>query len=47
MPIDRIALIFAIIEDETAVQIGKDPLSAGLSRQMVRGKIGIRDIQLS
>ena len=30
MPIDRIALIFASSRDETAVQIGKDPLSAGL-----------------
>ena len=29
MPVHRIALIFAI-RNETAVQIGKDPLSAGL-----------------
>lgn len=45
MPIDKIAPIFAI-RNETAVQIGKDPLSAGLFSS-IRGKIGIRDIQLS
>ena len=30
MPIDKIALILPSSRDETAVQIGKDPLSAGL-----------------